>query len=328
METRESLRSFDAAGLAATPLGRTLARLLYGSSGSGKEGEGPFVLAGQGTNPIVLRANEDYSGGRPFVDRIEITTGRSLRDQQLDFELGKADVIELAPDQSGRAVQAGRNVAVSNPIELLALQAQSQAASEDRVRQALSAAVDREVIASVLLQRQGDPAGGLLPQWISGYAFLFPTKPDLPRARQLAIEAGRSLKLTLSYDAGDALARVVADRVALNARDAGILVQPYAEVAGRTSNADFRLLRLRVDSSEPATALAQVAAALRSGEQDFTALVSPEQVYGAEQSLLKSAGVVPIVYLPESYLLSPRVHDWVEPRSGGWPLADLWVEQP
>ena len=58
-----------------------------------------------------------------------------------------------------------------------------------RVREALALAVDRTSIHRVLLQRQGEVSGSLLPQWLSGYAFLFPDSADLARAR--ALMAGR-----------------------------------------------------------------------------------------------------------------------------------------
>ena len=50
----------------------------------------------------------------------------------------------------------------------------------------------------MLLQRQGEVSGALLPQWLSGYAFLFPTATDLARAR--ALLAGGRVALTLGVE--------------------------------------------------------------------------------------------------------------------------------
>src|SRR5688572_23843772 len=43
----------------------------------------------------VFVANENAPGGRPFLDSIEVELGKPLRDQSIDLETGKADVVEL-----------------------------------------------------------------------------------------------------------------------------------------------------------------------------------------------------------------------------------------
>ena len=54
----------------------------------------------------VFEANEGAAGGRPFVDGVEVTMGRALRDQSIDLELGRADLVELGPAEMRR--QAAR----------------------------------------------------------------------------------------------------------------------------------------------------------------------------------------------------------------------------
>lgn len=325
IETHEAVTSLDPTALAGGTLGAELSPLLPGAG----QAAGHFqVETFDPGKRLVLRANDEDPRGRPFVDRIEITMGKGLRDQALDFDLGRADVIEISPEQARRAAQTGQRVASSAPVELLALLLQSPAATaDDRVRQALSAVIDRDAIYSILLQRQGEPAGGLLPQWVSGYAFLFPTRPDAARARELATAAGGALKLTLSYDTGDALAKLVAERVALNARDAGILVQTYGEIPGRTSNADLRLARLTIHSADANTALSELATRLDPAELPrVSGATKPEDLYAAERAILEGGHVVPLVYVPQTLVVGSRVHDWIAPRAGGWPAADAWVE--
>jgi peptide/nickel transport system substrate-binding protein len=55
----------------------------------------------------TFAANEDYWGGRPFLDAIDVQLGRGLRDQLADLELGKADVVEVAPTDLRRVLQGG-----------------------------------------------------------------------------------------------------------------------------------------------------------------------------------------------------------------------------
>src|SRR5207248_1094960 len=109
----------------------------------------------------VYQANDDAEGGRPFLDGIEIQMGRSLRDQSIDLEIGKADIVELGPDELRRQ-PAGRRIWSSSPVRLLALVFGTRF-EDPRIREALAWAVDRSAIHSVLLQRQGEISCALLP---------------------------------------------------------------------------------------------------------------------------------------------------------------------
>ena len=48
---------------------------------------------------------------------------------------------------------------------------------DPRLREALALCVDRAAIHNVLLQRQGEIRGALLPQWLSGLRSSFPPRP-------------------------------------------------------------------------------------------------------------------------------------------------------
>jgi peptide/nickel transport system substrate-binding protein len=260
----------------------------------------------------VLSANEEYRGGRPFVDTVEIHMGRSPREQMVDLELGRADVVEVVPVEAARAGQRGVRIWSSAPVELVALvfTAGSSAAESVQVRQALALSIDRAALHSVLLGRQGEPAGALLPQWLSGYAFLFPAARDLARA-QKALGGLRPAPLGLEYEAADATARAIAERVAVNAREAGLAVRLTAPAGG-----DLRLVRHRLSEGAPARALSEAAIALRIPEP-----LPSGNTYEAERALLESYRVVPLAHLPEIYGLSPRVRNWA-----GWDLGRVWLD--
>ena len=267
----------------------------------------------------VYSAAENAPGGRPYLDTVEIQLARPLRDQQIDLELGKADVAELAPGGS-RGPAANRRIWTSAPVRLLALVFSSRV-TDARVRQALALAVDRAAIHTVLLQDQGEVTGALLPQWMSGYAFLFPAAADLNQARTLAAAAPTAARtLTLAVD--DPGFRAIADRVALNARDAGLAVS----VTGRGAGADLRLVEARIESSAPAQALTGLAAALGLSPP-APAPDSPEAWFAAESALLNAYRVIPLVHLPDVYGVGPRVKGGpgVAPM-GAWRFGDLWVE--
>jgi hypothetical protein len=262
-------------------------------------------------------ADENAPGGRPFLDGVEIEMGRPQRDQSIDLEVGKADLVEVGPNGLRRQPN-GRKIWSSQPVRVVALVFASRLENA-RVREALALAVDRTAILNVLLQHQGEISGALLPQWLSGYAFLFPAASDIGRAR--AIVAGvpaAARALTLAAD-GPAL-RPIAERIALNAHDAGLAV-----TVASSGGADVRLVELRIASSDPNRALAGIASALRLPEPPPAD--SPEALYAAERGLLEGFRIVPLFHLPVVYAAGPRVHGGpgISPL-GEFEFEDVWVE--
>jgi hypothetical protein len=258
----------------------------------------------------TFEANDGAPGGRPFVDGVEVTMGRALRDQSIDLELGKAEIVELGPTELRRQAPA-RRIWSSSPVRVLAL-VFSPRFEDPRVREALALAVDRAAIQSVLLQRQGEVSAALLPQWLSGYGFVFPTAVDLARARSLASGA-RPLGLAVD----DPALRPIADRIALNARDAGLAVT----IGGN----DVRLVEVRIASQDPGRALSAVATTF--GLPDPGRADSPESLYAAERSLLEGFRVIPLIHLPDVYGAAQRVRGGpgVTPL-GEWRFENLWLE--
>jgi peptide/nickel transport system substrate-binding protein len=301
-------------------------------------GTGPFRVTEWptpgGSAEATFVANETSWTGRPFVDKIELLMGVDFQQQVNAISFGQADVVELPASQVRRASQRGVRTASSDPVELFALvfDASRPAVQDVRLRQAISLAIDRASIADVILQKQGVSAGGLLPNWSSGYAHLFPATSDLPRAKDLLTASGRELSrpmpLVLFYDSGDAEARAVADRLAVNLHEVGIMVQVSRQFAdGKTKppSADLRLLRHRIASPDPAAALSEL---LNSLGEAATDLETPEQIYSAERAPIDAFRVIPLVHVPESYGLSPQVRDWMAPRWGGWRLEEVWLGPP
>lgn len=280
---------------------------------------GPFSITHwEGGRMAAYSANENAPGGRPFLDSVEIQMGRGARDQAIDFELGKADVIEAGPNELRRPA-AGRRIWTSAPVRLLAL-VFSPRVTDARMREALALAIDRAAIHNVLLQRQGEISGALLPQWISGYAFLFPTATDLAKARSLTAGLPASRR-ALSLGVDDGAWRPVAERIALNARDAGLAVS----LAPAPANSDVRLVEVRITSSDPSRALAAVAASLGLAEPPRAG--APEALLAAERALLDAFHVIPLFHLPVTYIAAPRVKG-ASPITplGEWHFENLWVE--
>jgi hypothetical protein len=260
----------------------------------------------------VFAADENAPGGRPFLDIVDVQMARPQRERAIEF--GRADLVELGPAE----LRAGSSQRIwsSAPVRLLAL-VFGPRADDVRVREALALAVDRAAIHKAMLQRQGEISGGLLPQWISGYAFLFPAAADIPRARALLSGVPASAR-ALTLTAAD---RTMAERIALNGRDAGLALS--AVPAGAAS--DVRLAEARIASTDPALALAGVAAALGLPAPAPTAGL--EALLAAERALLEGARVIPLFHLPDLYAVGPRVRGGpgITPL-GEWRFESLWLE--
>jgi peptide/nickel transport system substrate-binding protein len=284
-------------------------------------GTGPFhVVDWQPGKKLSLAAWEDCWRGRPFLDAIEIEMGKNFRDQMTALQLGKADLVEVASEQAHRVSQGGRRLASSSPIELLALIFTRDVASPDEklLRDTLALSVERGSIRSVLLQGAGQPTSSILPNWMSGYGFVFPTDADLTRARQEREQVRSRPNWTLGYDGSDPLSRLLAERIALNAKDAGLVLQstPAAGV-------ELRLVRIPLAAPDPWIALEGVAsfAGLSAGKTHD----GVEDLYAAEVAMLATQRIIPLFHLPVSYASSTILKNWALRPDGSWTLADSWV---
>jgi ABC-type transport system substrate-binding protein len=383
VEIGASVASVDPDVTAATPEEATAKKqidaLIYdhrdaNGAFAGAPGSGAFrVTAFEAGKRAVLAANEEFREGRPFVDSIEISMGRAARDRLVDLELNKTDLAEIPPQDARRAGEQGVRVSASQPDELLALvfveynpprtpgrvaagnaagMAGGRAserpialATEEVMGQALSLAIDRVAIVNFILQKTGEPAGGLLPQWSSGTAFLFPagapTAADLEYAKELSKEIAAAGPLLLGYDSADPLEQSVAERIVVNAKEAGMAVRAQAiadaamtrSAALPTEHVGVRLVRWRMTSPLPREALKGIPLGdytntlARSAAAPLPDPATPEDIYKQQRAVLGTFQVVPLDWLPQVYGLSARVRDWNAPGPGeSWPLADVWLD--
>jgi hypothetical protein len=305
---------------------------------AGMSGSGPFrISAWDPGKHVTLAANDDYASGRPFVDSIDIRMGRSVHDRLLDLEVNAADFAEIPAQQARQAAVGEMRISASRPDRLLALVflAGRPATQDQRLRQALSQAIDRSAIVDFILQKEGVPAGGLLPQWSNGTAYLFSTAADTVGAKALLAQIGGSHSLVLGYDSGELFEENVAERIAVDARAAGLTVtaQPLSAGVTATGLPDARLVRLTMPLPQPQASLKSFLttlvpmAGLDAVQLPNTA--STEQIYAAERGVIATYRVVPLVWFPHVFGLSSRVMDWRAPDPGeSWPFVDVWLDGP
>src|SRR6266849_754403 len=293
-------------------------------------GTGAFLVAEwQPGKLLKLATYEESWAGRPFVDFVEIEFGKSLRDQAIALELDKTDLIEAAPQVASGSQRHGTSSSssLSLPVELMALVFSANSKVRDaRLREALALAIDRKPIQSVLLKGAGEPAAGILPNWMTGYSAVFSSQANPQRARTL-LTGSRQATLNLDYDPRDPQAQLIAERIALNAREVGITVQ--VSLSGAE---DIRLMRVVLPSPDPATSLTEAARQLGLPQPGFPATRGNalDDLYQAERSLLDGHALIPLFHLPLASAASVRLRDWqpdqfVEWSQAGHSLADVWL---
>jgi len=284
------------------------------------EGTGPFRVVGFADGALTLAANADCWQGRPFLDSVQIFQHRSLRDQWLDLSVGRADIVQVPTELLRQARQQHLNILVSRPVDLLALTLSTQGVFADAgMRQAAALAVDRMALYNVIFQKQGEVTASLLPQWLSGYAFLFPTGRDLDRAR--ALRGGASpAPLTLSTETGDATLQLAAQRLVLNLHEAGFNLRMAS--TGSTSALELRLVHL--EEAGPRAALDEMLTAF--GQNETVKGTDSRSLWKAESLVLQSGSVIPLLWLPRAWAVGERVRDLQLSPDGEPLLADASLE--
>jgi peptide/nickel transport system substrate-binding protein len=287
----------------------------------GSVGTGPFQFGNSSNGVLTLTANDNCWQGRPFLDAIEIQTHRSIRDQLLDLSVGRADLVEVPAEQLRQAHEQRLTVVASPPVSLLALTVSDAGAlANPNLRASIALAVDRGALFNVIFQKQGEITASLLPAELTGYSFLFTADRDLNKAHEL--RGGITPPpLTLGAESGPAM-QLVAQRIALNLRDAGFNVQLAA--AGVPQHIDLTLRRLPLESSQPQPAMESI---LRAAG---LAIPVPEQtpagLYKVEREILDAHMLIPLLYLPRAYGVGGRVCDLRLGPDGAPELAGASLE--
>ncbi len=155
-------------------------------------GTGPyqFVSWERGTS-VTLEANPDYWGGAPTIDRVTFRFIEESGTRLSGLLSGEFDLItNLSPDDAAVAPDSASVVGLEHPIMILSTL--DGPTADERVRQAMNYAVDKQALADALY---GGAAAVDQCQILSSTVFGFnpdleayPYDPD--RARELIAEAG------------------------------------------------------------------------------------------------------------------------------------------
>ncbi|MDE3200191.1 MAG: hypothetical protein KGN79_04650 [Acidobacteriota bacterium] len=293
-----------------------------GSTPAGNIGTGPFRVTGFASGVLQMAANDNCWRGRPYLDGVEIRVHRAVRDQWLDLSVGRADVVEVPPEMLRQARQQRLNVVAAQEAQLLELHVDgSRALANPMLRGAIANAVDRAALANVIFQKQAEPTASLLPEDVSGYAFLFSTTRDMNEAFRL--RGGLNTPPLLLSSEGGAAMQLAAQRIALNLKEAGFNAQTTA-AEGR--QADLALRILPMEARKPAYLLALL---MREGGEvapQGAEYGSSTELYRTERDFLASHTVIPLLYLPRAYATGPRVRELELDVDGSPDIADTSLE--
>nr|WP_272211317.1 ABC transporter substrate-binding protein [Marinicella sp. W31]MDC2877202.1 ABC transporter substrate-binding protein [Marinicella sp. W31] len=167
-----------------------------GMIGTETLGSGPFVLDSWEPNSReVLSVNENWAGGAVGVDGINISVLpdetailAALRTDQVDFALINDPLVAtLVP--SNPNLSLNREPVLN--YHVLQLNAEEGAMTEEKVRQAISCAIDRQDVLDAALLGEGKVTGPLtMPAYASDPSDLLCYAPDLEKAKALMAEAG------------------------------------------------------------------------------------------------------------------------------------------
>jgi len=200
---------------------------------------GPFMY--KSSNPLgaglLYVPNPHWYGGTANVDKLVVAVVADA--QQVPEMLAQGQVL-WAPELTGGAVadaekQFGVRVATYPELSLVALQCNQRAGAptaDVRVRQALSAAIDRAAVARAAAGDGAAVMWGDVPQqsWAYDAAAAVQTSVDAGHARALLNAAHVALPLTLDllYPRGDAARQAAAAALAAEAAPAGFHITPHA----------------------------------------------------------------------------------------------------
>jgi ABC-type transport system substrate-binding protein len=214
------------------------------------------------------------------------------------------------------------HVVESPTSTLLALHVADEGAlANPNLRAAIALAIDRTALSNVIFQKAGQVTASLLPQSLSGYAFLFPAERDLNKSHEL--RGGLTPpSITLVAD-GRRSMQLVAQRIALNLREGGFNVQVTAPNA---THPNLSLREVAIQNGDPSAALEVMLQNL--GHFAAPAGDDAASLYKSEREFLDAKTWIPLLDLPRAYAISSRVRDLQSGADGLPDLANASIVEP
>lgn len=198
-------------------------------------GTGPFMFGPwKRGESITLEKNPGYwQSGQPFLDKVVVHTVASPESRVAQLKGGQLDVIDSPPWSQIEGIEATPGLAVGDyPLgnsHFLILNSHNPLFQDERVREAIALAIDREGIVSASLNGHGEPSGAWLPPVVpySDHA-IEPLAQDSAKAKQLLAEAvkdGVDPSFTMNTVAEDSIWGTAGQVIQQNLEEVGFDVE-------------------------------------------------------------------------------------------------------
>ncbi len=197
-------------------------------------GTGPFMLGPwKHGESITLEKNPEYwEKGQPYLDEAVFRTVASPESRVSQLKGGELGVIYAPPWSQVGAIESTPELNIGDyPLgytSFLILNARNPLFQDQRVREAVDLAVDREGIVSATLGGHGEPAGSWIPPTVpNSNQTIEPTAQDVAKAKTLLKEAvadGVTPTFTLLSNAENAYWGTAAQIVQQNLEEVGFNV--------------------------------------------------------------------------------------------------------
>lgn len=196
-------------------------------------GTGPYMVESYSPQKVVLERFEDYWGEKPAAKRIEYIVYPETSARITALVTGEVDIItQLPPDQLASVeTQKGLNVISKNisNMHVLVFNTQYGPLKDKKVRQALSLAIDRQLLADTLWAGKAVvPRGHQFTEYGDMYLDDYPlAEYNLEKAKQLIAESsynGETIEYELRsgyYTFGNEAAEAIVDmwkQIGVNAK--------------------------------------------------------------------------------------------------------------
>lgn len=167
-------------------------------------GTGPYVFKEwvEGDHTTMTR-NEEYWGEKASVDSVTIKEVPEAGSRTAMLQTGEADFVYPMPADQISAVEGNGDITVnavtSNIMRYVTLNMDLPELKEQKVRQAMNYAIDKDAYIELMYAGYGVEATSTMPSVISYYSKQKPYNYDLDKAKKLMKEAGfeAGFKLTL-----------------------------------------------------------------------------------------------------------------------------------
>ena len=195
---------------------------------------GPFVISKiDRAHFVEMVPNKDYFKGASELDQLNFKVlqgnqiAAQLKSGEIDMNIPSAGVIPVSDFETVKGLNT-LTTAYGEPLATQYMYINENKVADVKVRQAISYAMNRQLIVDNLLKGAGEVTDGFFPS-ISPYLNedVKPVEYDLEKAKQLLAESGwdSSKKLKLAVLSGDATLEQAANIIVENLREAGITAE-------------------------------------------------------------------------------------------------------